>query len=49
MMASTFIQTMIVAALVLAAVAYLSHHAWVKVVRPKRRKPACGADCGCEH
>lgn len=48
-MTSSLAQTMIAAALVLAAVAYLGRHVWVKVVRPKRRQPACGADCGCEH
>lgn len=49
MTSSSLIQTLIVMALVFAAVAYLGHHAWVKVVRPKRRQPACGADCGCDH
>ena len=47
-MTSSSFQTLIVAVLVTVALAYLGRRAWLKVVRPKQRKPACGADCGCE-
>jgi hypothetical protein len=47
-MTSSMTQTLIAAALVLAALVYLGRNAWLKVVRPKKRQPACGADCGCE-
>ena len=46
---SSTVQSLIAATLVLAALVYLARNAWVKVVRPKKRQPACGADCGCEH
>ena len=48
-MTSSSLQTLIVAIVVTVALAYLGRRAWVKVLRPKKRQPACGADCGCEH
>lgn len=42
------VQTIIVAAIVLAALAYAGQMLWRKVKTFSPKNSSCGADCGCE-